>query len=330
MVTTYEYPVLIAQSDVLSQESSPSTFGDLQTDECFEKAMRQDISSFWSSLTDSDRFEKLSGAECVDKYATDYVTGRKTVVLLASDIPNDQPAVLWSMTANGDTSVGDQNASVGGTRYSWLCGYDDSDMRGSDRRGCTKDGAVQGLETWLVPAKTWFGAVEYTIFADFGTGTLEDFDDYYCQNSARENISLSVDMWRDMTTLQSFLVNPHEAPDLQHFLDNTTNWQNDSWATTVTYETMSKACLAKVGELHPEGCLSEPVDEHCKLLFNVPIWAVVLICNVAKVICMISTAKQKRSDVLFTMGDAVASFLTTPDPTTANRCLMSKTTVRAW
>lgn len=58
--------------------------------------MNQNISSFWLNLMDFNRFEKLSNAECVEKYAVDYVTDCKMVVLLISNFTHLEDELLWA------------------------------------------------------------------------------------------------------------------------------------------------------------------------------------------------------------------------------------------
>jgi hypothetical protein len=76
---------------------------------------------------------------------------------------------------------------------------------------------------------------------------------------------------------------------------------------------------------HPiDYCLSERVEEHCKLQFLVQVMAAVIICNLLKVLCMFLTVWKYKTETLVTVGDAIASFLDKPDPTTEGRCLSSK------
>ncbi|OJJ46763.1 hypothetical protein ASPZODRAFT_66871 [Penicilliopsis zonata CBS 506.65] len=71
-------------------------------------------------------------------------------------------------------------------------------------------------------------------------------------------------------------------------------------------------------------CLSEKVDGKCQLFFSPAIVLCVIICNAIKVACMYLTAKTSRKQILFTVGDGIASFLTHPDETTKGRCLLSR------
>lgn len=74
-------------------------------------------------------------------------------------------------------------------------------------------------------------------------------------------------------------------------------------------------------------CLSQPVEEQCRLQFSVHIMAIVIVCNFVKLIVMGYIAWQRPLN-LVTVGDAIASFLDKPDQTTKGNCLAGKT--RFW
>ena len=71
-------------------------------------------------------------------------------------------------------------------------------------------------------------------------------------------------------------------------------------------------------------CLSQPVEEHCKLQFSLAIIIVVIICNLTKTICMGIIVWKQDSKPLVTLGDAIASFLDRPDVTTEGNCIVRK------
>jgi hypothetical protein len=73
-----------------------------------------------------------------------------------------------------------------------------------------------------------------------------------------------------------------------------------------------------------EYCLSERVEERCRLQFNLPIMIVVIICNLGKATAMLLSLWKLTSTPLATIGDAAASFLDTTDDTTSGLCLSSK------
>lgn len=68
-------------------------------------------------------------------------------------------------------------------------------------------------------------------------------------------------------------------------------------------------------------CLSEQVEEHCKIQFSIAIMIFVICCNCIKMVCMVWIIRKRGSEPLVTLGDAIASFLDTPDQMTLNACL---------
>lgn len=73
-----------------------------------------------------------------------------------------------------------------------------------------------------------------------------------------------------------------------------------------------------------ENCLFQEVDEECMLQFSLPVMLIVIMCNLIKTAAMILVFLGERSRPLMTVGDAIASFLNEPDPTTKNMCLADK------
>ena len=76
-------------------------------------------------------------------------------------------------------------------------------------------------------------------------------------------------------------------------------------------------------------CLSQRTAEHCKFLFSLPIIGVVIVFNVVKAVLMAWLVFGMKDRTLMTVGDAVLSFLGSPDRPTRNRCLFGKREFRA-
>ncbi|KAJ5127619.1 hypothetical protein N7448_008398 [Penicillium atrosanguineum] len=76
-------------------------------------------------------------------------------------------------------------------------------------------------------------------------------------------------------------------------------------------------------------CIQISAEEKCQLLYSPTICIVVSLCALAKVIAMFFAARisHSRSMPLLVLGDAVASFVTRPDPTTEGMCWISKSDV---
>ena len=79
-------------------------------------------------------------------------------------------------------------------------------------------------------------------------------------------------------------------------------------------------------------CLSQQVEEICRFEFSMQLLVAVILCNLIKAICMAFTIWQQKVPTLVTIGDAISSFLDSPDPTTIKNCMMSRADVvrRKW
>ncbi|PUU77989.1 hypothetical protein B9Z19DRAFT_1108550 [Tuber borchii] len=84
-------------------------------------------------------------------------------------------------------------------------------------------------------------------------------------------------------------------------------------------------------EVEIGGCKSERTAEQCKVQFSLEIMIVVICCNFVKACCMVIAVIRSREPTLVTLGDAVDSFLRTPDPTTMGICFADRQFIeREW
>jgi hypothetical protein len=88
------------------------------------------------------------------------------------------------------------------------------------------------------------------------------------------------------------------------------------------------AILAQPGGTDDPGdidyCLSQEIDEECKLQFSLYIMITVILCNLVKLVIMSLTIWKHLSPPLVTLGDAVSSFLEAPDKSTEGMCVITK------
>ncbi|KAJ5493638.1 hypothetical protein N7463_009725 [Penicillium fimorum] len=77
-----------------------------------------------------------------------------------------------------------------------------------------------------------------------------------------------------------------------------------------------------VNEYNITGCLTIKAPEHCQLLYSPAISIAIMLAGCAKVAAMFFAARISRGRLppLLTIGDAISSFLTNPDPTTEGLC----------
>ncbi|OJJ98412.1 hypothetical protein ASPACDRAFT_122206 [Aspergillus aculeatus ATCC 16872] len=143
------------------------------------------------------------------------------------------------------------------------------------------------------------------------------------------NASLSADLYT--LAEYNYAYNPSYGA-LRVYLDTPSHWKNSSWAAAVTFELLGTGSMSDfytidqtgVREVPVSHCLIKEEEQRCQLFFSPPIAIVVIVCNIIKVVCMLLTARVKRTDLMLRVGDALASFLTRPDPTTRGRCLLSR------
>ncbi|PUU76457.1 hypothetical protein B9Z19DRAFT_1194721 [Tuber borchii] len=78
--------------------------------------------------------------------------------------------------------------------------------------------------------------------------------------------------------------------------------------------------ISSVGVIEISGCKSERTEENCKVQFSLGIMIAVICCNLVKACAMVMTVVRSREPTLVTLGDAIDSFLRTPDQTTIGIC----------
>ncbi|OAL46160.1 hypothetical protein IQ07DRAFT_198771 [Pyrenochaeta sp. DS3sAY3a] len=71
-------------------------------------------------------------------------------------------------------------------------------------------------------------------------------------------------------------------------------------------------------------CISEIKQPRCEVQFSLLIMAIVIISNCIKLFLIIFILTRLNEETLVTIGDAIQSFLQSPDPTTKDCCLLSR------
>ncbi|KAL9611692.1 MAG: hypothetical protein Q9167_003687 [Letrouitia subvulpina] len=112
--------------------------------------------------------------------------------------------------------------------------------------------------------------------------------------------------------------------DVNYVLQRADEWKINTSPYYPAESTSYSNYFEQYGEIQVDHCLSQPVEEKCKLQFSLSIMIVVIICNFIKFVCMSVMQHQHRLPPLVTLGDALTSFLDDPDPTTQDSCLASK------
>ncbi|KAL4939673.1 hypothetical protein BDV06DRAFT_198363 [Aspergillus oleicola] len=303
-----EYAAVVAPAGPLAGD----TWADF--DKCFVPNIGVDFATANATMSRSD-LQTLSKEDCLNKFAQDYVSGHSMVILVTNESMRKNEPLAFMGT--GNTAIG----SKSGSPYSWLCEGDFD---------CTKDMAEEVMGNWTVrPVRFSLPIVQYSVLTESGpkneTGWLY---------TNRGPLADPPDVRRLNEMFDTY---PYED-ELQAELDNPSNWVNASFADSITifgHDVMCPAQNPDDGQLrgdetYPiEHCLTAPSEPACQLVFSPTICLVVIGCNLVKLICTILAATDTREDVFLTIGDAIASFLTHPDPTTVGSCLLSKTLAHA-
>jgi hypothetical protein len=79
-----------------------------------------------------------------------------------------------------------------------------------------------------------------------------------------------------------------------------------------------------------EYCLTEEVEQRCKLQLSPQLAGVVIIFNFIKLAALVYTLSFVKGNPLLTLGDAISSFLRRADHTTRGLCLMGKRDRKVW
>ena len=186
-------------------------------------------------------------------------------------------------------------------------------------------GTLFSQPNWVFTLPTIDGTVNY----DVDNFTLSD-----C--TSRRNVANSETACADAESLATWLYNwgPQWLDDINWYVMSNLatsisvhgdplaprcGFEEDSWYRTNASEWYTT-----------NDCLIIETEDRCKLVYNLPLCLVVIGAAIVKVATMFLAAKLDRSRTapLLTVGDAVASFMTQPDPTTQGRCWITRHDVR--
>ncbi|KAL4747479.1 hypothetical protein BDW72DRAFT_206435 [Aspergillus terricola var. indicus] len=135
--------------------------------------------------------------------------------------------------------------------------------------------------------------------------------------------------FQDSDSLGLEVPSDNEA-QLRNYLDSSSAWHNRIWAMQLDIRINGSGGLfarsfsgSVEPRAYPSYCLVKLNKANCQLYFHLPICLVVISCNIVKLVCMYMAAKIRQNHILFTLGDALASFLDRPDAMTRGKCLMA-------
>lgn len=271
---------------------------------------------------------KMGRHECAERYKKDYNTEGGTVVVVTNTTQ------LFDRHAKSLVPSTREQISL---QYSWMY---ESNHDQEELLAKTSD-SDPGRPDWTLVG-SWWNYPRWNFTAPTEDGSLRQFDLGPTYTGFYMSI-LDRGLRSDLRKLYWFIVERNPNPSqLSQMLSAPETWSNSTWArhtraqvgNSTGREMLSALTWLDVPQPSPDGrfhvshCLSKDAKQRCQVLFSLPIALVVLACNSIKVVCMFLAAKSvHRRDVLLTVGDAVASFLTRPDLTTRGRCLLSRSDI---
>lgn len=304
-LSTNEYGVIVAPSNVDTQNISTFTTDALES--CFSV-----VGPSWNDFAENilnGSFERLTKQQCVDSYARTLLSGSGTVVVLSDDLTNTgdgHPSILFGGFGQAPGQYDD---------YSWLCG---------ESSPCNKTGLDSNIDAIQImgypfPTPTWafdLPTSNGSSLVTFVSGLQGNFSLYDCLDKTNSNSTCS-----DATSLVDWIdqTDPTEIQQVNDYIQENTTTKN---ITGIHVYDANCPLSSSQGNYSLDGCLRQTVEERCRLLYNLPICVTIIGCAIVKVVCMFLAARLDREEPLLTIGDAVASFLTRPDPTTAGMCSM--------
>lgn len=287
------FAVLLAPSNL-----EPSAFSSLTTtglENCFGGIVGYSWNDFLSFLA-NDTYTRHARQECIDISNEKSPSTIRTMVIFTNYLNTSQ---------GGNRAIFQTNSDVVTSNLLRSEGIDPNLLYGS-----------------RMSQTTWAFNIKNEVTYDIGNFSYLDCYDRISDSDACEagyqlNYWLADTQPQSLEAVESYIRSDIHADITAHVLDETCLFDSYYWESGID-----------MGD-----CLVIPRKGQCQLFYNPPISITVIITAAIKVAAMFLAAKldRRRSKPLLTVGDAVASFLTHPDPTTRGACWMAKSDVdRTW
>ncbi|PLB53494.1 hypothetical protein P170DRAFT_463166 [Aspergillus steynii IBT 23096] len=314
--STNEYGVIVGPSDY--NASKPLNVSD-EVASCFPDRLRQSYSQFNEEMN-TGKFEILTKRQCLDKLAVNFPSDQGTVMILSKNLTAGEQIPLASVGFGNEI----EQVSAGLPSYQWMCPNLTPD-------GCPIPKIKEDIDHWSVYAMPWVVSEwRVTVPARNGQTLTYQKNNYTgCPDWGSEDYCLDL----DYLALLGWEYGGSSAHKFNTTIHDPSRW-HDSWAADVHFEQANTTCrrssygwieVGYVGDSYTvDSCLSMRVEERCQLLFIPPFALIVIGCGIIKLSCIAFIAHGASANKLLTVGDAIASFLTRPDPHTTQRCLISK------
>ncbi|KAL4912065.1 hypothetical protein BDW62DRAFT_195499 [Aspergillus aurantiobrunneus] len=334
-LNAYTYPALVAPVDFVSNTSLPTTYyEDLN---CYpENILGWNVTDLRTEIFNG-AFEYLNKEDCLNTYATSYLSDRSTVVLVTNEpLPGDgvllagygYPGGITNMDPSTNLSANWFNLNYNYRQYDnaghdWMC-YAHGPL---DATEACSSGWIQGFGDWNVSAQEWARQTRVELKTTWQNITFSQLVDHVGSKSILEQQLNATDIDWTESEIKDLLsyVETNPTPEQMRAYINHSAWINSvSHGVNISaFCPTAGEVLSDLHEVRVDHCLSLKTGEACGLYYQVPIAFTIIICGLVKVICMWLLLRTDRFELFLTMGDAISSFLQRPDVTTKDWCTLS-------
>ncbi|KAB8219931.1 hypothetical protein BDV33DRAFT_231229 [Aspergillus novoparasiticus] len=308
---------------VVVSHDGPAGSMNSTTSACYEDLVGKDVVQVQAMYQDKE-LEFLSKEDCIKTYGAAFLSNRRTLLLVTNHSSISSPG-LFAGVGSPPTSVEDNQ-----NPFDWMCvGPDSRDLYGdfgSSQLQCFQPNLLNHVNTWSVTAEPFARndiVVTGTDFAFTGQNYSELLDSSLPQSTQSDIMSLG-----GFLRLEASFITINETLE---FIQSQ-SWETPLFESQLNVYMSDSVCATASRALsfsHPysvDYCLSEKVEEHCRVMYSPAICLLIIVCNAGKVICIMFTIRLRRKELLFTVGDAIASFMKYPDRTTLGRsCIVCLT-----
>ncbi|KAF5860649.1 hypothetical protein ETB97_001282 [Aspergillus alliaceus] len=319
-LSSNSYGVAVVSSNVSIEPTSAAAAY------CYDGLMGTDVAQV-QAMYEGNKLEVLDKEDCVKAYAVPFLSNRRTVLLVTNNGTIRSPG-MWAGAGNAPASL-EENQS----RFNWMCNGPNAQLFGDVGSGqCFRPALLEHVDIWAVYAQPFVGD-------DIVVMALDGSFAFTRQNySSLAYSPLPPSLRSDIDILGVSLrgMQGYSTVDLTWDLLRNGKWETPSLASMVTVYESNSTCPGDAGMLLSQQyysidyCLSEKVEEHCRLMYSPLICVIIIACNATKAVCMLFTLRLRREDLLFTIGDAIASFLKHPDTTTLGRSFMDRRSAKRY
>lgn len=333
--------MIVAPLGFVSNATVPTSY--YETVNCFpEDILAWNVTNLRTDILNGT-FEYLTKEDCINEYATSYLSDRRSLILVTDEpltgdgimlagygYPGGMPAMDPSKHLSQDYfAITDNHVMLSNhLGFDWMCYAHSS---GSGGISTCSTSFIEGLGDWNVSAQE-LARITKVELKDGGDGitvdklmTIGPFRSTVEKTLNASDIDWTKDQKDDFV---SYIRTNPPREQMWKYLNHT------SWIKSVQYGVnVSTYCPQPSDEFNNhhevtvDHCLSQRASGACGLFYQVPIAFTILICGLIKVICMWLLLRTDRYELLLTLGDAISSFLQRSDPTTKNWCTLSSDTV---